>query len=312
LVADKLLVPARIFAPTTFRVDAVKTVAGDFHIGELSRAVDQPKLVGDIVGNWQKFGENRQTIAFCVDLNHARHVVQQFNAAGIAAVLIDGEMPADQREKFRFEFEAGRIRIVVNVGTLVAGFDAPHVGCIILARPTQSEVLFVQSVGRGLRPARGKVDCLVLDHAGNALRLGLPEDIDYPVLDRGAGWREAPTDPGVRRCATCARVKRHTDTCGQCPAPALPATAPGQLRQVVPTAATRHRAEQHAFLSGLRWIAIERGYAPGWPNVQFKARFGFWPDGLDARPAPPDDATQAWFASWRADARQRLRSRTHA
>ena len=70
--------------------------------------------------------------------------------------------------------------------------------CIILARPTKSEMLFVQMIGRGLRTADGKADCLILDHSDNHLRLGFVTDIHHDKLDDGGGGR----GPTARRDAS--------------------------------------------------------------------------------------------------------------
>ncbi|MFP3339595.1 helicase-related protein, partial [Micrococcus sp. SIMBA_131] len=72
-------------------------------------------------------------------------------------------------------FRRGEIKVLCNVAVLTKGFDAPETGCVVLARPTKSLMLHIQMIGRGLRTADGKQDCIIIDHAGNCLRNGLPD-----------------------------------------------------------------------------------------------------------------------------------------
>ena len=100
-----------------------------------------------------------------------------------------------ERERIFRRFRVGEIRVIANVATMTVGVDFPMVSCIIDARPTRSEMCFVQTIGRGLRTAPGKDRLIVLDHAGNHIRLGCVTDLHHDRLDAGeprrAGERAA-------------------------------------------------------------------------------------------------------------------------
>lgn len=152
----------RTFAPSHPDLTGVRTKAGDYHEGDLSKAMDQTALVADVVTTWLQRGENRPTLCFCVDRAHAKHVQQQFEAAGVPTGYIDAFTEREEREEIAGRFRRGEVKIVCNVGVLTTGIDW-DVRCLILARPTKSEILFTQIIGRGLRTADGKQDCIARD-----------------------------------------------------------------------------------------------------------------------------------------------------
>src|SRR5262249_5249823 len=122
-----------------------------------------------------------RTVAFAVSIEHSRHLAERFNAAGIPAEHLDGETPTPERDAILQRLEYGVTRVVSNVGVLCEGWDQPSVKCCILARPTKSTGLYLQQVGRILRPwsdpATGQARrAVILDHAGCAHEHGLPQD----------------------------------------------------------------------------------------------------------------------------------------
>jgi superfamily II DNA or RNA helicase len=184
LIDQGYLSKYRVFAPASPDLSEVRTVAGDYHGGDLAEVMNKNGLVADVVSTWQRLGQGRPTLCFAVDRAHARNLQQQFNAAGVRCGYVDAYTTADEREEIRRQFHAGEIEIVTNVGCLTTGIDW-DVRAIILARPTKSEMLFVQMIGRGLRTADGKTDCLILDHSDNHARLGFSDDIHHDELDDG-------------------------------------------------------------------------------------------------------------------------------
>ena len=173
LIREGYLSPFLAFAPSEPDLAGVRTVAGDFHETQLAEAVDQPKLVGDVIETWLKRGENRPTLCYGVNRAYAEHLQQRFVEVGVAAEYIDCFTDRLDRERIFDRFRAGETRVICNVATLAVGLDLPMTSCIIDARPTKSEIRFVQTIGRGLRTAPAKQNCLILDHAGNHLRLGM-------------------------------------------------------------------------------------------------------------------------------------------
>ncbi len=113
-----------------------------------------------------------------MDRAHAKNLQAQFEAAGVPTGYIDAYTKPDAREALFRRFTAGELRAIASVGCLTTGVDL-DVRCIVLARPTKSEMLFVQIIGRGLRTADGKSDCLILDHSDTHLRLGLVTNIHH-------------------------------------------------------------------------------------------------------------------------------------
>src|SRR5579871_3762604 len=161
LIRDGFLSRFKTFAPSEPDLAGVKTVAGEFHEGELADAMDKSSITGDIVETWLKLGEERQTFAFCVNRRHAQHVAERFVEMGVAADYMDGATSREDREAIFNRFRSGETRIICNVGVLTTGIDL-DVRCIVLARPTKSRILFVQTIGRGLRTAEGKDHLLIL------------------------------------------------------------------------------------------------------------------------------------------------------
>ena len=140
------------------------------------------------IETWLKRGEDRPTLVYGVNRAHAEHLQQRFLEAGVAAEYIDCYVERPDRERIFDRFRSGEVRIICNVATLGVGVDLPMCSCIIDARPTKSEMRFVQTIGRGLRTAPGKDKLIVLDHSGNHLRLGLVTDITYAHLDDGSSY----------------------------------------------------------------------------------------------------------------------------
>ncbi len=169
---------------------------------------------------WQKHGESRPTLVYAVSVRHARNLAAVFSEAGIPAGLLLGDTPAEERARPLQEFQNGTVKVLVNVVVATEGFDLPDASCVVLTRPTTSLSLYLQMVGRGLRPKPDGGDCIVLDLAGNSLRHGLPEeDREWSLLPRGA-----PTagdgEPWVVRCPECEGVSpAASHACSRCGAP---------------------------------------------------------------------------------------------
>ncbi len=177
----------------------------DFREDELAEAVDIEDRNDLVARSIQELARDRRTVAFCVTVQHARHLTQALNRLGVAADLVHGEMKAERRAQALADFRAGRSRVLSNVGVLTEGFDDPGVSAIAMARPTRSEALYAQCVGRGTRLFEGKDDCLVLDFADlSELSLvtlpslfGAPRQVDLAGGDpREAArvWRQVMLD----------------------------------------------------------------------------------------------------------------------
>jgi ATP-dependent helicase IRC3 len=162
-IKDSWLVNIRGYrARTSTDLDGVaKGTDGDFVKSELSAAVNTAERNRQIVDAWIKQGENRRTLVFTVDIEHAEKLAQAFRDRGIEADHVWGE---DKERKDKLDaFRTGKIQVLCNCNVLVEGYDDPGISCVVLARPTTSGILFTQMVGRGTRLYPGKIDLIVLD-----------------------------------------------------------------------------------------------------------------------------------------------------
>jgi DNA repair protein RadD len=279
-----------VYAPSQPDLEGVRTVAGDFDQSQLGDAVDQPRLIADVIATWRKRGGDRPTLCYGVNRAHAEHLQQRFVEAAIVAEYMDGETRREDREATFARFRSGQTRVICNVGVLTTGVDL-DVRCIIDAKPTKSEMLFVQTIGRGLRTAPGKDRLIVLDHAGNHLRLGLVTDIAHDRLDDGEARRSA-TEPAERAqalprlCDDCkAILPRRAKVCAECGAiqeaksqidhqdGELVKLGSGKKASILPT-----HDEKAQFFAELKGFAAIKGFAPGWAAHKFREKFGSWPN----------------------------------
>lgn len=208
MIEQSRLSDFKVYAPSSPDLKGVRTLGGDYHEGDLAKAMNRPQLVADVVSTWQRLGQGRPTLCFAVDRAHAKTLQQAFEAVGVSAGYQDAFTKDDERRAIKAKFHSGEYKIVCNVGTLTTGVDW-DVRCIIMARPTKSEMLFVQIVGRGLRTAEGKDYCLLLDHSDNHLRLGFVTDIRYDQLHDGTKCISAKADKInlPKKCPQCSYLK---------------------------------------------------------------------------------------------------------
>lgn len=155
---------------TEANLDDVKSTAGDFNEHELDLAVNTPARNRRIVLAYQEHSPGKRAVAFCVTVAHARALCHAFNDMGVPAAVIDGDMLPEERQPIYKAFDRGDIKILCNCMVLTEGWDAPLCEVCILARPTQSQGLYIQMAGRVLRPAPGKKCAVFLDITDNCTR----------------------------------------------------------------------------------------------------------------------------------------------
>jgi DNA repair protein RadD len=149
--------------------DVKRNSGGDYILKSLAEATNRDKLVFRAVAEAVRIinAENRRAVVFfCVDIEHCKRVSYELRKYGIFAPFVTGRTKSNERDHIAAAFRAGRLRAVCNVNVYTEGFNARHIDCIVLLRPTLSPGLFSQMVGRGLRTHKGKLDCLILDFAG--------------------------------------------------------------------------------------------------------------------------------------------------
>lgn len=198
---------------TEIKTDGVNIQAGEYNLKELDAAASMKHVTAGAVNDAIKHGVNRKSwLIFCVSVAHAKHVSAAFRMMGMASECVTGETPGDERDRILRDYKAGRVKVLTNCNVLTTGFDAPFTDMIILLRPTVSPGLYVQMIGRGMRPADGKDDCLVLDYGGNISRHGPIDNVRMPVQGEGGG--EAPVKFCPICLAECHAAKRMCPECG--------------------------------------------------------------------------------------------------
>ena len=151
-------------------ISGVHTRTGDFAIDELSELIDTPERNALVADTYLQHGGNRRGIVFGVRVEHAMNLAQAFRERGVPCAAVYGDMPADERRDVLKRYEARELQVLTNVGVLTEGWDVPDTSIIMMARPTKSRGLYIQCVGRGLRLAPNKENCLLVDFVDVAKR----------------------------------------------------------------------------------------------------------------------------------------------
>jgi DNA repair protein RadD len=205
LLQQGYLCPVRPKATHARLSTAGVAVRGDFVPAQLSAAVDIDSTTQAIVAECvQNFQDRHCWLVFGCSVEHAEHLAAAFNQRGIPTEAVHGTMTDSERDIALSRFRSGALRCVVTCELLTTGFDHPAIDAIALVRPTKSAGLFYQMCGRGFRPHPSKIDCLVLDFAGNTMRHGPLDTISERIKDRapGDGMGVAP----AKECPNCEAI----------------------------------------------------------------------------------------------------------
>ncbi len=284
LTAQGFLSPARIYAPPV-KADLTKLQkrAGDYQSDEASRRMDRPTVTGDAISHYQRLCQGAPAIAFCCSAQHATHVSDQFRQSGIRSAVILGTTPVDEREAMIRDLGRGALQVLVSVDVVSEGTDIPAVTAAILLRPTMSEGLYLQQVGRVLRPAPGKAEAIILDHVGNVITHGFPDDDRHWSLDgreEGTGQLETEKAPIVRQCGVCFAAFPPQPVCPVCGTPSQLSVREiqqreGELQELQREQLRREQRRQVGSartLDELMAVAKQRGYHPNWARRLHAAR----------------------------------------
>lgn len=260
----------KLFAPGAPNLQGVHKRMGDYIKSELMRVMDKPTITGSAINEYVKRADGKRAVVFCVSIEHSRHVVEEFNARGIKAEHVDGETDQRERDQAITRFRLGETKILSNVDLFGEGFDLPAIECAILLRPTQSLALYLQQVGRSLRPFKGKEHAIILDHANNAAAHGLPdEDREWTLAGIERRAQNKDTGPSVKICPSCfAAQLPGLNKCRYCgyafpPKPRIVDEVEGDLVEVDPEQLRKERRakQQRAqTLEDLVKLGEERGY----------------------------------------------------
>lgn len=275
LMDQGYLVPPEYYSPSRPDLTDVKVdkKTGDYHLNQLSGAMERPNLFGDMVSSYQKLAMGLPALLFCVSVKHSLMVCHAFNAAGIKAEHLDANARDSQRDEVIGRLEAGETKVITNVGIFTTGVDIPCVQCIMLARPTKSYNLFIQIVGRGTRPYRGKDKFLVLDHANCLMEHGFIEDERPCDLD---GTLPTEKKPRIKICQECFYVwdPSKFDACPACSWVPEKEEEPKERKALVDEGFELQKIEAHELMNkkvrALLTKAIARGYKVGWVYYKIK------------------------------------------
>ncbi|PPT08979.1 putative helicase [Geitlerinema sp. FC II] len=252
----------------------VRTVGGDFNAGDLDRICNDAEVIEAAVREWKRIAFGRRTIAFAVGVPHAHAIAQAFDDADIPAAAVDGSMPKRQRQEIYRQLATGELLLVASCEALAEGFDVPEVEAVLLARPSKSKAKYFQQLGRGLRVAPDKTDCVVLDQAGMVKRFGFVEDLKRVTLSKSkdADRGDAP----VKECPECGAILYAFEMrcgCGYEFPPAEKVRPIAQLKRLVPAADKRKFEFYRQHLK----VAWERRYAPVWAANRYRDKFRVFP-----------------------------------
>lgn len=279
LIDRGFLAPYKYIAPL-IAMKKIKTRGGDYDMEEAANHFTDRKIMGNIYETWKKYNRPK-AIGFACNVKHAIELVQIFQQGGVKSDYIAGARTTAENEKIIEDFREGKIEVLWSVDMISEGFDVPSCEAVILARPTQSLSLFLQQVGRCMRPAEGKI-ALVLDHANNVRRHGMPcADHNWTLEGETPPQRKQRiTKKTVRTCAKCHAINYIQATvcicCGEPVKNPLPivstdaAYVMGEFNQIkgkqtIPAWVLHYQKIGYA---GLLRLAAAKGYKAGWAYYQ--------------------------------------------
>ena len=271
LIEDGYLSPVRCFSPARIiDTTGLRTKLGDYELSGLAAASDQVVITGDAVEQYRKHADHQAAIAFCVTVAHAQHVAAAFRAAGYRSECVHGGLPTVERDRLIAGLGNGEIEVLTSCEIISEGLDVPAVGAVILLRPTKSLTLYLQQIGRGMRPAPGKAALVVLDHA--AAMCSVTDYRSTTASGASLASRNSPAKHRSRRVPNAARslpVRRRYARAVATFSGSRVETASGELIEIQSEAAllempywriVRMRLSE----AQLRAYADAHGYKPGW------------------------------------------------
>lgn len=317
LIDNKRLSDYTVYAPHVPDTSGLKTTKKgdgelDYSESDIEEIMGDSKVVGDVVNYWLENGQNRLTMALCVNVKHANYLMVEFNRAGVEAEVITANVKIDDRERIFQRVRDGITRVLLSVDCLTEGFDIPEVSCLINARPTKSLMRYVQGMGRVLRYMDDK-HALIFDHSGSTLKLGMPCSIEFDFLEsKDDGLKEIETREVEKeeklptQCPKCKIIKEPGKVvcpeCGFRPV-AFENVANDtsvKLKAVGKQAVTM--ADKQQFYSELLGWQKERilhgkKASDGYIAHIYKSKFGVWPRLLDKKARGCTPSTRNYIRS---------------
>ena len=282
------LVDCNLYIPSEVNLDDVKIMrsTGDYNEKQLSAKMQQLEVIGDAIEVYRKHGNNRPGLCFCVNIEHSKRMTLEFQRAGITAVHCDQATKQQDRDQAIKDLQSGKIKIICNVNIFSTGVDIPQAEVGIMARPTQSECLYIQQAGRLLRPYRlcGKCSsqydnspncpmcgwdkpsyikphAVILDMGNNTSRFGRIFDVRYPAISDDIQPRKEREVSLIKTCKECAYVyDKKRSVCPMCGDAGIREryhkTKDGELRPY-----DEYESIKHSFTK-LQILTLQRGWKP--------------------------------------------------
>ena len=299
------LVPAVYWGPSSPDLTAVRITAGDYNKKDLNKVMNQPKLVGDVVQSWLKIAGGKQSMVFCVKVDHSKAVRDEFLRHGVACEHLDAHSDDDERSDVLRRFRNGDIQVLTNCALYTEGSDISEIQCVVMARPVRSAGFMLQIIGRGARPHPGKDHFIVIDHSGNVERLGFYEDDrDWDLNGRCQGDRVVrPKEKEPRKIIAC-EMCSFMFSGGKCPKcghiikrkPRLIESTDDELVQIGGKEKKMSKEERRLWYGMFEYIRREKNYAKGWVAHKYREKTGVWPRGMeDIGPIAPTQEFRNWM-----------------
>lgn len=295
LMENNYLSRYEAYAPSTPDLSNVKTRLGDYDQAEIAQIMDNSMIFGCAVDNWKKLAMGKRTIAFAPSIKLSEKLAAQFSVNGIPAEHLDGGTDKKDRAETIRRFASGETKVLTNVNLFSEGFDLSAIAgrdvpieAVILYRPTQSLAMHLQQVGRALRPK--PYPAIILDHAGNLMRHGLPDMPFEWTLEGKQKKKRGVEEPDVKvkQCPECYAVHPPAEHCPHCgfiypkPEGKIVEIVDGDLKRIDAEAMMKARKKAKQMIAAcvtredFVQVAKMCGYKPGWVHYA-------WKDHLDGK-----------------------------
>lgn len=281
LINRGYLCPFKLYAAEhQMKTEGIKNCNGDYSLSQLAKENNAIKLSGQLVKTYRQYADNKKTIVFAINVEHSRDIVKAYKRSGINAAHLDSKCSVKERQTILKQFAQGEIKVLSNCELFTEGFDLPSLEAVQIARPTKSLSLWLQMVGRVLRPSEGKKLALILDHTDNYLIHELPNHPRVWTLD---GKPKEPRQiKNNRQCSTIEKIDKEIIESGQ----KLTAVVVSEdeqwqsaFREIVELQQSRNYRRQWVYYQVKKmnaplhvWQMCGKylGYKPGWAYYQFK------------------------------------------
>jgi superfamily II DNA or RNA helicase len=222
LIDKKYLSDYKLYAPTSFDTSSINIKAGEYDMKQVELLITSNQIVGDYFSVWNKHAKGKKTIVFAPTIEASKIIVSRFMENGVRAAHVDGETSNEERRSILRRFAAGEITVISNIKLFTEGLDIPAIECVMLCRPTRSLSLYLQMLGRGLRPSPDKAYTIILDQVNACREHGLPDDEREWSLDGRKKKKKSDSENAspVKICQTCfAANESFNHFCTNCGAP---------------------------------------------------------------------------------------------